>query len=70
MSYKPEVCTDGSGEFYGNDLAFATYDEALANARDLSNRWMMVRDFRAQESDEPVSHTYADGVLESVKVAT
>ncbi len=63
MSFKPEVVADSSGKFYGNALAFATYDEALANARDLANRWMLVTDYRATESSEPVSHTYVNGVL-------
>ena len=36
MSFKPEVSTDSSGKFYGNALAFATHEEALANAEDLS----------------------------------
>lgn len=63
MSFKPEVSADSSGKFYGNALAFATYDEALANARELSDRWVLVRDFRATESNDPVTHTWVDGKL-------
>ena len=66
MSFKPMVSTDSSGKFYGTALAFATHEEALANARDLAGRWMLVLDFKAVESDEPVSHAYVDGVLETV----
>ena len=67
MSFKPEVSTDSSGKFYGNALAFATYAEALQSASELSRRWMLVRDYRAVESDEPVNYAYVDGVLADVK---
>lgn len=74
MSFKPQVETvNDPGKFLGNALAFATFDEAYQNARDLSHRWMLVKDYRAIESDEPVTHTYVDGVLgyaEPVKEAT
>jgi len=63
MSYKPEVRTGTDPKFYGNALAFATYEEALTNARDLSYRWMLVTEYRAVESTDPVTHTYIDGVL-------
>jgi hypothetical protein len=66
MSFKPMVSTDSSGKFYGNALTFATREEALDSARDLASRWMLVRDFAAAESDETVTHTYVDGVLEAV----
>ena len=67
MSFKPEVSTDSSGKFYGNALAFATYAEALQSASELSRRWMLVRDYRAVESDEPVNYAFVDGVLTDVK---
>lgn len=69
MSFKPEVSTDSSGKFYGNALAFATYAEALQSASELSRRWMLVRDYRAVESDEPVNYAFVDGKLTDVKVA-
>ena len=62
-SFKPEVSTDSSGKFYCNALAFATHEEALANAQELSWRWFSVRDFRAVESDDPVTHTWVNGKL-------
>ena len=62
-SWKPEVTTGSDPKFYGNALAFATREEAEANARDLYNRWTLCTGHRAVESDEPVSHTYVDGVL-------
>jgi hypothetical protein len=58
MSYKPEVQTDASGKWYGNGLRFATYDEAYASASDLAGRWLLVREFRAVESDEPVNYRW------------
>lgn len=69
VSYKPEVSTDSSGIFYSNALAFATHEEALDNARDLAGRWMLVRDYRAVESTEPVNYAYVDGKLVDLKVA-
>lgn len=62
-SWKPEVTTGSDPTFYGNALAFATREEAEANAKDLFGRWMLCTGWRAVESDEPVTHTYVDGVL-------
>lgn len=67
MSFKPQVTTGVDPTFYGNALAFATEAEALANAKDLFERWILCTGHRAIESDEPVSHTYVDGVLAAVK---
>jgi len=67
MSFKPEVRTGTDPKFYGNALAFATEQEALANAKDLYHRWFLCTDYRAVESDEPVSHTYTNGVLKAVE---
>lgn len=69
MSFKPEVSTDGGVTFNENNLAFATREEAEASAKDLFGRWMLVTDWRAVESDEPVNYTLKDGVLKSVEVA-
>lgn len=70
MSFKPQVETvNDPGKFLGNALAFATFDEAYQNARDLSHRWLLVTDYRAVESDEPVTHTYVDRVLGYAEVA-
>lgn len=65
-SWKPQVQTGSDPKFYGNALAFATREEAEANAKDLFNRWMLCTGYRAIESDEPVSHSYRNGVLEHV----
>ncbi len=66
MSFKPEVIADSSGKWVGNGLRFATYDEAYAPASDLAGRWMLVRDFRAVESEDPVNYTFVDGKLQSI----
>ncbi len=56
MSFKPEVSTDGGKTFNTNALRFATREEAEASAKDLMARWMLVTDWRASESDDPVKH--------------
>ncbi len=63
MSWKPEVQTDDSGKWYANGLAFCTKDEALASAKDLSMRWMMVREYRAVEISGWATHKWQDGRL-------
>lgn len=67
MSFKPEISTDGGKSYNQNNLAFATEAEALASAKDLFNRWMLVTDYRATESDQPVNYALVDGVLTSVE---
>jgi hypothetical protein len=66
MSFKPEVIADSTGKFFGNALAFATKEEAEANVRDLSMKWMAVRETRAVESDQPVNYQYVDHQLVAV----
>ena len=61
MSWKAEVIADSSGKWVGNGLRFATQAEAEAYARDLTWRWMSVRETRTVEVDEPVTHVFADG---------
>jgi len=70
MSFKPEVIADSSGKWCGNALRFATREEAEGNARDLMNRWMLVTDTRAVESDDPVNYTWVNGRTEPVKEIT
>lgn len=65
-SWKPEVLVNNTEKWCGNALRFATETEALENARDLSCRWLVVRDFRASESDDPVNYAWVDGRLDSV----
>lgn len=56
MSYKPEVRVGTDTKWYGNSLAFATREEAIYSARDVMNRWMLVTDYRAVESEQPVNY--------------
>jgi hypothetical protein len=67
MSWKPEVIADGSGKWVSNSLRFATLEEALGNALDLSMRWALVREFRAVESNEPVNYAWTNGTLVAVE---
>ena len=68
MSYKPEVkVMNNGGQWSQNNLAFATYEEALESARDLYNRWILCEDFRAVESDQPVNYAIIDGVMREVQ---
>lgn len=65
-SWKPEVMADSSGNWYDNALRFATEKEAFDNARNLMQRWLAVRDFRATECDDPVNYSYVNGKLEAI----
>jgi len=69
MSFAPEVIATNSGKWCGNALRFATREEAEANVYDLSMRWMMVRETRVVESDDPVNYAWIDGRLVRVEEA-
>ena len=66
MSFKPEVRVLNEDGWHGNSLRFATQAEAEANVRDLSSRWMLVRETRVSESADPVNYRWINGSLESV----
>ena len=66
MSWKPEVIADGSGEWCGNTLRFATRGEAETNVHDLMMRWFAVRETRVLESDDPANYRYVDGRLDRI----
>lgn len=44
--YKIQVLADNSGVWAGNALTFHDVAAAVAYARDLTSRWMLVRDWR------------------------
>ena len=67
MSFMPEVIADSSGKWCGTALRFATREEAETNVRDLSMRWLAVRETRVMESADPVNYTYIDGLLKEVR---
>jgi hypothetical protein len=66
MSWAPEVIADGSGEWCGNALRFATKEEAEANVRDLYHRWTLVRETRVVESTDPVNYRWTETGLQAV----
>jgi len=47
MAFKPEVKVVNDPKWYGNALAFASKEEAEANAFNLMMRWSAVEDYRA-----------------------
>jgi hypothetical protein len=62
----PSRIADNTGEFCGNALRFATKEEAEGNVFDLSMRWMLVRDTRVVESDDPVNYKWENGKLVAI----
>lgn len=68
MSYKPEVFVDN--QWSQNNLAFATKEEAEASAFDLMNRWLLVQDYRAVESNQPVNWQIVDNVMTPVEATS
>lgn len=61
MSYKPAVKTVGDPNWSFNSLRFATAEEAHESAKDLSQRWMLVTEYGAQPSDDPVNYVREHG---------
>ena len=55
MAWKPQVQTGTDPKWYSNALVFETETEALASARDLMSRWMLVTNCRAIESGDTVN---------------
>jgi hypothetical protein len=55
------VIADSSGKWVGNALRFATKEEAEANVANLKDRWIMVRETRVVEVDDPVNSAVIDG---------
>jgi len=56
MSYKGEVHVQG--EWVSNALRFATAKEAHDYAQDLAMRWTACADWRAEPSEDPVTHEW------------
>ena len=59
ISHKPMMVISKT-ETCGNALCFATYEEALASARDLWSRWAVPIDFTVHGSDDPVNYRWDD----------
>jgi hypothetical protein len=62
MSWKPAVQVFGEEPFYTNGQTFATKDEAEKSARNRMFNWTLVRDCRADESNEPVNYKWVEGI--------
>lgn len=62
-SWRPEVQTDDSGNWYQNGLRFATKEEAEANVANLKANWAAVRSTRVVESDDPPNYRWSIGGL-------
>jgi hypothetical protein len=58
QSWMPQVIADSSGKWAGNALRFATMEEAEANVRNLSMRWMLVRETRVVTSTDEVNYQW------------
>lgn len=54
-SWKAEVIADDSGNWASNALRFRTKEACERYGRDLMWRWLLVRDVRATECDDPPS---------------
>lgn len=61
MSWKAEVIADGSGQFVGNQLRFATEQEAREYVADLALRWTAVRETRVVECADKMNCVWMDG---------
>ena len=55
------VRTGTDPKWYGNALVFATKQEAENSAIELSMRWLLVVDTKAEETDEPVNYKFTGG---------
>ena len=60
-SFKPEIKAFGENSFCCNALCFATKIEAQESANDLQSRWIMVKETRVVESDDPVNYKRENG---------
>ena len=61
MNYKPGVRTGTDPKLYTNSLVFATREEALASANELSGRWLAVTGVGVLETEDPVNYRFVDG---------
>lgn len=70
VSFKPAFRTSVvDPKFYTNNLAFATREEAEESAEDTAQRWMLVMEWRVEESDQPVNWRLENGALIPVEKA-
>jgi len=67
MGYRPMVNVNGR-EWCGNGLVFASEAEALASAKNLMSRWMLVTEVRVDEIDAPINYRWIGGDAYSGKL--
>jgi hypothetical protein len=63
MSYKVACTVVGESKPAYNALRFETEGEADAYGRDLFGRWLMLRDFEVETSDDPATHAVVNGIM-------
>lgn len=61
MNYRPMVQVDQ--QWTGNELVFATRQEAEDNVRALAWRWTLVTDTRVDETEAPVNYRWKNGLI-------
>ena len=66
MSFKPMIQTADCQDYFPNNTAFATREEAERAAKDIYDRWWSSTDWRVDESDQPVNYAFIDGVMTPV----
>jgi hypothetical protein len=59
--WRAEVTVTDDAKWYSNALRFATKEEALSYASDLSGRWMQVTRWRAVDETVPANQAYEAG---------
>ena len=66
-NYKMEVRTDSTDNWSSNACVYATEREALDAGDELMGRWMLVREYRAVTTDDPVNYRMVDGRPQSIR---
>ena len=63
MSYKPEFKTVNGPGWYGNNLAFATKEEAEKSASITFYNWSICTGYQVVESTQPVNYRFDGDTL-------
>lgn len=69
MSFRPMFLTNGDPKWYGNAQRFATREEAEGSALARWQRWTMAKEWRVDESDDPVNYRRENGADVMLAVA-
>lgn len=60
-NWKPAVKTNPNENWAMNGLVFATEQEAKDSAHELMTRWLLVTDWTALPTEDPVTHKFRFG---------